>query len=505
MLSRLLASVALAAALTSAAEARDGSVDVVAPFEIKGADPSTSGNVFIKMDVGETLVNTDAGGQLMPGLATGWQVSEDGLEWRFQLREGVMFHDGSPMTADAVAAALNVARSRPGLLETAPITAIVADTGDQEAGDLVVRLSEPFAPLPAFMSEYRSIILAPSAYDAAGNVTEVTGTGAYRVTRMDAPLRLEVAAFDGYWGGAPAIDRATYQAVGRAETRALLAESGDADYVFNLDPASIRRLSSVDSLDVLSVPTPRSLLLKVNAGHPALNQAEARRALSLAIDREGLALAILRYPAGADQILPPSIGEWHSDTVEPLTYDPAAAAGLLAGLGWVPGPDGILTREGTRFSLTLTTYPDRPELPLSAAVLQQMFAEIGVEVTIDSTNSSEVPVRHADGTLDIALFARNFALVPDPLGTFLTDYAPGGDWGAMGWNSAEFTGLIRDLSQGRGGQEARDRAIAILQDELPVIPVAWYQQTAAVSKGIIGAVIDPYERTIGLKDMRWAE
>lgn len=500
MLSKLLASAALAAVLSSAAYVHDGVIDVVAPFEIKGADPVTSGNIYIKMDIAETLVNADADGRLTPGLATEWHASEDGLEWHFHLREGVLFHDGSPFTAEAAANALNIARGKPGLLETAPITEIAAD-----GADLVIRLSEPFAPLPAFLSEYRSLIYAPAAYAADGSVTEVIGTGAYRVTRLDAPLRLEAEAFPDYWGEAPAIDRASYQAVGRSETRALLAESGDADYVFNLDPASVARLGAVDSVEVLSVSVPRSLLIKVNGAHPALAEVDARRALSLAIDREGLAQAILRYPAGADQILPPSIGDWHSDALEPLAYDPDAARALLAGLGWQAGSDGILSRNGERFSLTLTTYPDRPELPLSAAVLQQMFAEIGVEVVIDSTNSSEVAVRHADGSLDIALFARNFALVPDPIGTFLTDYAPGGDWGAMNWNNPEFTSLIAGLARGEGGQAERDRAIEILQSDLLVVPVAWYQQTAAVSTGITGAVIDPYERSIGLRSIRWAE
>ncbi|HEY0212125.1 MAG TPA: ABC transporter substrate-binding protein [Paenirhodobacter sp.] len=500
MLSKLLASAAMAAVLSSAAFANDGVIDVVAPFEIKGADPVTSGNIYIKMDIAEPLVNADAEGRLMPGLATEWRVSEDGRTWRFYLREGVLFHDGSAFTAEAAANALKIARAKPGLLETAPITGIEAD-----GTDLVIRLSAPFAPLPAFLSEYRSLIYAPSAYGADGSVTTVIGTGAYHVTRLDAPLRLEAEAFGGYWGPAPAINRVSYQAVGRAETRALLAESGDADYVFNLDPASVARLKSVENVDILSVSVPRSLLIKVNGAHPALTDVAARRALSLAIDRQGLAQAILRYPAGADQILPPSIGDWHSDAVTPLTYDPEAARALLAGLGWRAGPDGVLTRNGDRFSLTLTTYPDRPELPLSAAVLQQMFAEIGVEVVIDSTNSSEVAVRHADGSLDIALFARNFALVPDPIGTFLTDYAPTGDWGAMNWNNPEFNALIAALARGEGGQPARNRAIEILQADLPVIPVAWYQQTAAVSTGITGAVIDPYERTIGLRQIRWAQ
>nr|WP_111298709.1 ABC transporter substrate-binding protein [Paracoccus saliphilus] len=497
---RHLLPAALATVLAAPAFATDGVLDVVAPFEIKGADPSTSGAIFIKMELAETLVNADADGRLVPGLATDWTVSDDGLEWIFRLRQGVSFHDGTPMTAGTVASALNHARAKPGLLDTAPIT-VIEPAGD----DLRITLSEPFAPLPAFLSEYRALIYAPAAYDAAGNATQVIGTGPYRLTAMQEPLRLEAERFDGYWGEAAHIPQVTYQAVGRAETRALLAESGDADYVFTLDPASVARLASVETVQVMSVPIPRSLLVKVNAGHPVLSEPDARRALSLAIDRDGLAQAILRYPTGADQLLPPSVPDWHVDGLPPLAYDPQAARALLEGLGWTPGPDGILTRDGQRFSLVLTTYPDRPELPLSAAVLQQMLAQIGVELTIDSTNSSEIPVRHGDGSLDLALLARNFALVPDPIGTILTDYATGGDWGAMGWNDEGFATLIRDLASGKGGQAERDQAMAILQDQLPVIPVAWYQQTAAVSTRVTGAAIDPFERSIGLSRMDWTE
>ena len=78
------------------AMARDDVLDVVAPFEIKGADPIQSGSILIKMDVIETLVDVSAGGQLEPGLATDWEVSEDGRNWTFSLRSGVTFHNGNP-------------------------------------------------------------------------------------------------------------------------------------------------------------------------------------------------------------------------------------------------------------------------------------------------------------------------------------------------------------------------------------------------------------------------
>lgn len=500
MIKKLALVILLSTSLSSAALSNDGVLDVAAPFEIKGADPSLSGDIFLKMDIAETLVNADTTGRLLPGLAENWSVSDDGHKWRFVLREGVSFHDGSPFTAAAAAAALDIARAKKGLLSNAPIESIAAD-----GSDLVISLKEPFGALPAFLAEYRSQILAPSAYSADGMATSVIATGPFKVTELQAPMSLRTKRNETYWGDKPAIENASYSAIGRAETRALMAESGDADFVFNLDPASVQRLSSVDNVEIFSVSIPRTLMLKLNAADPHFDTVNERKALSLAIDRAGLASAILRYPAAADQMFPPAMAEWHEQGASPLSFDPEAAKSLLAQEGWTPGADGTLEKDGQRFEVELLTYPDRPELPLVAAVLEQMFADVGIKAVINSTNFSEIPAKHADGTLQLALFARNFGLVPDPIGTLLQDYAPGGDWGAMGWENKELTGLVGKLAKGTGSESDRARVSAILNEELPVIPIAWYQQTAAASKAVTGAFVDPYERSFGLRSMTWAQ
>ena len=96
---------------------------------------------------------------------------------------------------------------------------------------------------------------------------------------------------DAYWGEKAKLETATYLAAGRAETRALLAESGDADIVFTLDAAGSSHLSHVETVETSAVPIPRVVALKVNAAHPFFNDPKARQALSLAIPRDGIARA----------------------------------------------------------------------------------------------------------------------------------------------------------------------------------------------------------------------
>ncbi|MFY0991165.1 ABC transporter substrate-binding protein [Halomonas sp. C05BenzN] len=510
----LLAGLALALSSTVAlADAR--SLDIVAPWEITSADPSTSGYVFGRMRVAETLVDTDADGQLAPGLAASWQPSEDSLTWRFTLRDGVVFHDGSPVTAEAVAESLEHALAKPGMLDSAPIAAITAE-GDA----VVIRLENAFAPLPALLAHSTTLILAPAAYDDAGSVERMIGTGPYRVESLAPPQRLTVSRFDDYWGEAPDIERASYLAVGRGETRALMAESRDADIVFTLDPASQARLARHDRLALHAEPLPRTIVLKVNAGHRFLDDDRARRALSLAIDRPGIAAGLLRNPeAAAAELFPESLGPWHFG----LNTDGGLNAGeaqdieqareLLAELGWEANGHGTLERDGEPFRLTLRTFSDRPELPLVATALQDQWRELGVVLEVAVGNASEIPSGHRDGSLELGLMARNYGLVPNPLGTLLDDFgsdpdAMGGDWGAMGWRDddlAAWLDTLRHEADPDARSELATRVARRLHEAMPVIPVAWYQQTAAVNGELEGFSIDPLERSYRIDELRWSE
>ncbi|KUM43327.1 ABC transporter substrate-binding protein [Pseudomonas sp. EpS/L25] len=485
--------------------AQDRVFDVVGPFEIGGLDPSISGFVFQRMQIAETLLEADAQGQPAPGLAQAWQVSADGRTWRLTLRQGVKFHDGSDLTAEVAAAALNAARGKPGVLRQAGIEAVTA-----QGNEVVIQLGKPFKPLLALLAHSSTNILAAASYDAEGRVQRIIGTGPYRLTLLEPPQRLAAERFDGYWGPRPQIGRTTYLAAGRGETRTLMAESGDAELVFQLDPPSIARLRRSSSLKVLIEPVPRVVLLTPNSGAGATASAEVRRALSLAIQREGVAAAVLRAPGtGATQLFAKNVPAWHDPQLAPLAYDPAASRQLLAGQGWTPRTDGILQKDGTPLRLKLLTYSDRPELPLIATALQAQLREVGVDVEVAVQNSSAIPAAHHDGSLQLALYGRNFALVPDPLVTLLNDFSHGGaEWGPLGWKNATFDQALTSLlATDDPAEQQRQRRIAMaqVQQELPVIPVAWYRQTLAVSTAVEGAAIDPFERTFGLSKMRWIE
>ena len=478
-------------------------VNIAAPWEISSTDPATDGFIFLRMGVMEALLNTDENGALVPGLASAWAATDGGLIWTFTLREA-SFHDGTSMTADAAVYALKRAAEQPGPLSKAPIESI-STYGE----GVQFKLTSPYAILPAVLSHSSTVIPSPSSFDVDGKSIAAIGTGPFKIDTLTLPLSLSVTRYEQYWGAAAKLRGAKYIATKRAETRSLMAESGDADIVFTLDPSGFKGLMSVDEVDVQAVAIPRVLLLKVNTAHPMLSL-EIRRALSMAIDRQGIAAGIMRFPdSSASQLFPPALAQWHEQSLKPLSFDPEAAKAALASLGWGKGDDGILVKNGERFSLTLRTFPDRPELPLVGAALQDQWREIGVELNVSVSNYSEIPAGHQDGSLELALYARNYGTTADPTGNVLSDFgAGGGDWGAMNWEAPQVADAI-DAIAATDQTEKRNplikKVVSDIHNNLPMIPVVWYQHTVAVAKKLDGLVIDPLERSYGLHSISWSE
>ena len=500
--------------------AAPGTLTVVGPWELTGLEPSRSGYMFTRMEVTQTLLDVDDAGRLTPALASTWEVSADRLQWRFFIRQGRRFHDGSALTANTALVSLRRAWKTPGVLKLAGIEDLYS-----ERGAIVVKLARPFTPLPYLFTQYSTQVLAPSSFGAGGRVERIVGSGPYRIKSIRLPQQFDTDRFEGWQGEVPQVAHARYISVSRAETRSLMAQSRQADLAFTLDPPSIRRLRTQTGVSLLAQNLPRTTFLKLNSAHPFLREQQVRQAISLGVERTGIATALLRdADLGASQLFPPALPQWHQAALTPLRTDPAAARRLLAQAGFTPDADGILRRDGRRFELKLITFVDRPELPLIASAIQEQMRQIGIAVTVVVGNSSDIPAGHRSGSLEMGLVARNFGTTPDPTATMLGDYAGGGgDWGAMNWRDPELTAALARLAGGdtvtsgadnaprpgeTTGAEARavaDRRLVAtrLQAQLPVIPVVWYRQTIAVSDRITGAAIDPFERSYRISAVRW--
>ena len=477
---------------------------VVAPWEYTSDDPTDTGYIHTRLGVAETLVGVQPDGTLVGQVAESWAVDADRLTWRFRIRAGARFHDGSLVTADAAAHSLRSAFTGESL-SNVPLEGIAA-----EADAVVIRTRTPFSPLPAFLVDYAGIILAPASYGANGKVQAVLGTGPYRLTGVEGRTVLELERFDGTWGSKAAIARARYTAVPNGETRANIAVAGDADLVFTLAPQAVPRINAAGQARVQSQTIPRLRFITMNLGLPQFADLRVRRALSLGIDRAGIAAGILRHPASAaTQLLPPVLSDWHDPALPPLRTDPATARALLDEAGWPPGADGIRTKGGARLAARMMVPSNQPEIPVMATAIQAQLRGIGMEIVIDVGQSSAIPDAVRDGTMQMAMLSRTYVNVPDPIGTVIPDYTRERSvWGTLNWTGRDRMRALTDeyVASFDDARRAvlRQGIVRLIHEEMPVIPVSWFEYTVAVSGRVRGVVMDPFEKRYFAERVTWA-
>ncbi len=314
-----------------------------------------------------------------PALATGWDVSADGLTWTFTIRQGVKFHTGETLDATAVKASLDAAKDHGGAsFIWAPVKKIEAPAPDK----VVFKLSYA-APVDLIVSStYGAWIVAPSALKAVakdGKYFESgidAGTGPYTLDSYKAGEKVVLKKFDDYWN---ADDPATYDIVdvaitSDAVTAQQMLSSGEVKYSTQLPLENISSFENDPNYTVNVSKSPFNFLALFNTTRPPLDDPEVRRALSYAIPYgDIIKVGAQGYGTQAHGPVPDGIFPFSED-VPQYTQDLDKARDLLAESGH---PDG-------GFDLTLTYASENAAEKRFVPLIKDAFAQIGVTVNVKS-------------------------------------------------------------------------------------------------------------------------
>src|SRR5262245_57100421 len=338
--SRLILVAAFAATLTLSPPARaadNETVTVSQGSDVLTLDPMLdtspiSINVF--RNVFDALTRIDANGAVVPLLAESWTASEDTKTWEFAIRGNARFHDGTPVTAEDVVWNFH----RLAAEQKSPVRTYINKVKTVEAaGANKVRftLSEPFA---AFDRQLSLLSIIPKrAFEeigAAKFAVAPVGSGPFRVVRWAKDDRLELAAFDGYWAGAPKIKNLVFRPVPSETTRAAALSSGELDVVPILPPALVNSLGNRKGLKVERVASNKVVYVGFDVNNPLLHDLRIRQAIDCAIDRNAITTRLLRglgKPSG-QVVAPVTFG--YAPDIQPTAFDPARARQLVAASGY---------------------------------------------------------------------------------------------------------------------------------------------------------------------------
>src|SRR5690554_1058756 len=382
----LLALVAAAAMLLGAAFAQDtagqdpapvagGSLTVAITAEPPGWDPSASTSQEIPRvvyhNVLEGLVRFDRTGEIVPALATEWTTSDDGLTWTFTLRDGVLFHDGSPLTTEDVIAKFERAmdpdsgHTNPGYYE-----AIESVTAPDDS-TVEFHLSRPSSSLLYNLARPDSVI-NPAA-NAENQRSNPIGTGPFVFAEYVPGSHVTLEKFEDYYlDGVPYLDSATFRIISDPNARFAALQAGDIDLIgVALLPEQFQQVQANPALKGTQGSATAEITLALNNAVEPLDDPRVRQAITHAIDKNaivqgamfGLGTVIGTHMSPAEN--------YYVDLTDTYPYDPERARELLAEAGY---PDGFTVR----FELPEPYNIERR----TGEVIAQQLAQVGIDVEL---------------------------------------------------------------------------------------------------------------------------
>lgn len=284
----------------------------------------------------ETLLTTDKDGNPVPQLATSWDISDDNLEYTIHLREGVTFHDGTPMDAEAVK--WNLDRALDPNVKVAirgPLTAI-KEVEVVDDHTVKLHLSQPSAPLVGAFSLETAAILSPASVDLEGNsyenVTQPVGTGPYVFKERVKGERIVVTRNENYWGEKPYYDEVVFRVVPEAATRESLLLAGQVDLIILPHISDLPALKQNPDVKVLLAPSDRTIFIAMNTKDEVLSDMRVRQALNYAVDKQGIIDSVL-FGAAEPVDAPMAASLFGYCPQQPYEYNPDKAKDLLAQAG----------------------------------------------------------------------------------------------------------------------------------------------------------------------------
>ncbi|GAA5150086.1 glutathione ABC transporter substrate-binding protein [Microbacterium pseudoresistens] len=385
LLTLAAASAASLVGCTAGAADQEGSpgefdvLTVAASAAVTTWDPVTSfstealylGNVY------EPLLWKNADGaaeDFRPAIAESWETSEDGLTWTFHIREGVTFHDGEKLDADAVVASIEAARARAGAsFIWAPLDTVEAT--DESTVVMHLSYSAPMDLVAA--STYGAWIVSPKALEAAAADEQYfeagidAGTGPYTLKEYEPGEKVVLEAYDDYWDDAPHYEIVDIAITPDAVTAQQMLTAGEVDFATSVPLENVESVAQQTGSEIRTANSPFNYLALLNTTRPPLDDPLVRQALSYAVPYEDIIdVSALGYGTQSRTAVPKGIFPYSED-VPQYTQDLDRARELLAQAGHADG-----------FSLELTYASENPTEARFVPLIKDAFAQIGVEVNV---------------------------------------------------------------------------------------------------------------------------
>lgn len=342
-----------------------------APLTMDPANHSASYTSALLSPMYETLTKFNRNMDIVPCLATDWQISDDAREWTFAIRKGVTFHGGAKFDAYAVKKSFDrVMDPDNGLARRTRFTSIIESIEVKDDYTIIFNLKISYPGFLNMISSGSASIISPEAVDKGGDylARNVVGTGPYKFVKWDSGEKVVMEKNTDYWGEVPEVDELVWKWSAEDFVRIMAVQTDEADIIYPVPANYNKVLDASANVNLVQNPSVVCFWIALNTLQGELEDVRVRQALNYAVDRTALIHAVL-----AD------CGTVANSPVGPnlFGYDPDC-------------PAYEYNLEKAKELLVKAGYEDGFELPIATQAadvnvveaLQGMWAKIGVDVVI---------------------------------------------------------------------------------------------------------------------------
>jgi peptide/nickel transport system substrate-binding protein len=426
------------------------------PLSLDPIVPSDNGSIWVIYQMFDqlTTVNEDSSG-IAPSLAESWEASPDGTVYTFTIKQGVTFHDGSPMTMDDVVFSLERVFDPEGsgysfLFGTVDGVRAVDET------TLEIGLREPFTPLLDNLNVFPASIVPKAAVeaDAEGFAANPIGTGPFKLQEFAKGRHVHLVKHDGYWKpDRPHVDEVFIPYVTDDNTRILRVQGAEVDAAVAIPYAQIDQLDAQDDIDVQIEPLFRFDGMWLNHERAPLDDVKVRQALNYATDKESMLKSIFFDKVEIANHMMPKMKYWRED-VPAYEYDPERAQSLI---------DESKAAGGFKLPIVIPTGD--VIIQQIAQIMKESYSSIGVEVEITNL---DIGTAYTNFSQFNYIAGANWYITsdvpgPDELAAIQFDFsaASGTKSFFTNYDSERATQLVNEA--GRGDDATREEAFGELQ------------------------------------------
>ncbi|MFY9915775.1 MAG: ABC transporter substrate-binding protein [Nocardioidaceae bacterium] len=458
------------------------------PVKIDTLDPqvnSVNESIWLDQALYSRLVQANPDGtEIVPDIATSWDISADGLTYTFTLRDDAKFSDGSTVTAEDVRWSIDRSRKYDGGWGFL-MTAVKKITAPDDT-TVVIELSKPHAPLLADLAMYAFSVLPKAQVEAKGDdfFKSPVGSGPFAVTSYAPETQVDMVRNDYYYGTKPNIKYLTIKIVTNDNTRVLDLQSGNVDVIENPPGNLTDQINANPKLQVDLFPSTRVDFIQLSTKNKYFKDVKVRQAVANAIDLEQMnKLAYQDAGVPATSFMPYKMLYWN-DSLPARTVDLDKAKSLLAEAGY---PDG--------FDTNIITVSGDAAGQAQAVVIKDSLAKIGINVKIEAYELVTAYDKERTGNYGIGeRYWTNDIIDPDEVVTFGVDVEAGALSFDTYWSDPTATKLANDARSEPDAAKREEMYMQIQQivyDQVPYMPLIYPPFRYASGKWVHGFKASP--------------